>query len=304
MLRTRTLAYLLTLGFSFGAVATYAPAEADADSRVAMAKKKKKKKAKKKAPSKKSVKADVKLTAEQKQARQELLGPFTWGMSKDEVLKALSKQLDERYAEKIADTTDVYKQDKLRKEKAKEIKRVKKSWVAFEADKKSGWDVSIIDQEFKRGVDEAMLEYWENQGGKNQRRFFFFDDGALYKMFVQIDTAQFEEDQREFAFFGGLMKTRLGDNVVGDLTIQSTEDIWVRALDKGKTFDAFCLVMGDPTRLKAVYADRKERVKIEVTGNSITKSIEEDPDGSTPNLDDNRDAVKDVIKGNKGGDTK
>jgi hypothetical protein len=297
MLRTRTLAYLLTLGFSFGAVAAYAPSEADADSRVARAKKKKKKKKKKakKGGDGTSAKAAIKLTAEQKKARAELLGPFTWGMSKDEVLKALSKQLDERYAEKIADTTDVYKQDKLRKEKSKEIKRVKKSWVAFETDKKSGWDVSIVDQEFARGVDEAMLEYWENQGGKNQRRFFFFDDGELYKMFVQIDTAQFPEDQRDFAYFGGLMKTRLGDSAVGDLSIQSTEDIWVRALDKGKTFDAFCLVMGDPARMKAVYADRKERVKIEVKGNSITNSIQEDPDGSTPNLDDNKDAVKDII---------
>jgi len=302
MLRTRTLAYLLTLGFSFGAITAYAP-QADAgsgvrDDRVAMAKKKKKKKKAKKVAAKKVVKAkEIKLSAEQNKARAELMGPFTWGMSKDEVLKALSKQLDERYAEKIADTTDVYKQDKLRKEKSKEIKRVKKSWVAFETDKKSGWDVSIIDQEFARGVDEGMLEYWENQGGKNQRRFFFFDDGVLYKMFIQIDTAQFEEDQREFSFFGGLMKTRLGDSAVGDMTIQSTESIWVRALDKGKTFDAFCLVVGDPTMLKAVYADRKERVKIEVQENSITKAIQEDPDADGPSLDDNRDAVKDVIKG-------
>lgn len=302
MLRTRTFAYLLTLGFSFGALVGDAPS-ADADSRVAMAKKKKKKKAKKTAKTTKATakaKAEVKLTADQKKARQELMGPFKWGMSKDEVLKALSKQLDERYAEKIADTTDVYKQDKLRKEKAKEIKRVKKSWVAFENGAKSGWDVSIVDQEFKRGVDEGMLEYWENQGGKNQRRFFFFDDGLLYKMFIQIDTSQFEdESQREFAFFGGLMGTKLGENAVGDLTVQSTEEIWVRALDKTKTFDAFAIVMADPAMLKAVYADRKERVQIQVEENSITKAISEDPDAEGPGLDSNKDAVKDVIKGHK-----
>src|SRR5689334_24909359 len=103
MLRTRTLAYLLTLGFSFGLVAAETPANAR-DERVAMAKKKKKKKKKVKKAAAVKAKAAIKLTADQKKARQELMGPFTWGMTKDEVLAALSKQLDERYAEKIADT--------------------------------------------------------------------------------------------------------------------------------------------------------------------------------------------------------
>ncbi len=296
MLRSRTLAYLLTLGFTFGGALVVETPSADAGDRVAMAKKKKKKK-KKKAP-KPAAPAKAKLSADEIKARAELMGAFTWGMSKEEVIKTLSKQLDERYAEKIADTTDVYKQDKLRKAKSKELKKVKKSFVAFteEAEERT-WDVSIIDQEFKRGVDESMLMYWENAGGKNQRRFFFFDDQKLYKMFIQIDVTQFEEDQQNFEFFGGLMKSRMGDNVTGDLAIQSGEDIWVRAIDKSRRYDAFCIVLADSAMLKAVYADRKERVKVDVQNNSLVDAITEKETDDGPALNANKDAVKDVIKG-------
>jgi hypothetical protein len=266
-----------------------------AEDSVAEAGKKKKKKAKKPAPAK-----AAKLTAEQKKARAEMLGSFKFGMTKDEVIAALGKQLDERYAELIAETEDIHKQDQLRKEKGKELKRVKKSWVAFDG-QKSGWDVSIIDAEFKHGTDEAMLEYWENQGGKNQRRFFFFQDGQLYKMFVQIDTTQFEAEQQTFEFFSGIMKSKFGSDVA-DPNLTYTKysgDIYVQALDKTRFYDAFVLLILDPSRAKAVDAVRADRIHEVKEDNKILKAVTETGDHDTPDLDANKDAVKDVIGGKK-----
>ena len=46
-----------------------------------------------------------------------LMGPYKWGMSKKDILGVLSRQIGTRYKEKIAATTDVYQQDKLRRDR-------------------------------------------------------------------------------------------------------------------------------------------------------------------------------------------
>src|SRR5690348_15055448 len=51
------------------------------------------------------------VSAEHKKKLAELMGAFKFGMSKDEILGVLGKQLDERYAEQIEATTDVAAQD-------------------------------------------------------------------------------------------------------------------------------------------------------------------------------------------------
>jgi hypothetical protein len=291
MVRTRTISYLLALALGAGSILAVA---AVAEDSVAEAGKKKKKKAKKPPPKK-----AAKLSAEQKKARAELLGSFKFGMTKDEVVAALSKQLDERYAELIKETEDVHKQDQLRKDKKKEIQAFKKSWLAFDG-QKTGWDVGIIKEQYKHGTDEAMLEYWENQGGKNQRRFFFFQDGQLYKMFIQIDTTQFEAEQQTFEFFSGVMTAKFGSDVADPKLSYAnySGEIFVQAIDETRFYDAFVLLVLDAKRAKAVDAVRKERIQEVKEDNKILKAVTETGDHDTPDLDANKDAVKDVI-GNK-----
>jgi len=112
------------------------------------------------------------------EALQELMGAFKFGMSHEQVIGVVSKQIAERYAEQISATSDVYKQDALRRKRDKEIKRTKKSLVKFEG-KKSGWDVSIIDDQFAHRSEESMMVHWETHQGRNQRRFLFFFEGRL-----------------------------------------------------------------------------------------------------------------------------
>ena len=114
-----------------------------------------------------------------KKALAEKFGGFKFGMTKDEVLGVLQKQIDEQYEDKIKATTDIALQDRLRKEKKTEVARVASTYIEFDS-KTSPWDVSIIDGEFAHNTNESMMERWENEGGKNQRRFFFFYDNKLW----------------------------------------------------------------------------------------------------------------------------
>lgn len=290
MLRTRTLSYLLALGLSTAGL-TFALGAADPQ--VAEAKTKKKAKAKKvKAP------PAPKLTAEHKKAREEMMGPFKFGMSKDEVLATMSKQLDEKYAEVIAEAGDVYQQDKLRKEKKAELKRVKKSYCIFNG-KKTGWDVSVIDDQFEQNTNEAMLVYWENQGGKNQRRFFFFWEDQLYKMFVTLDSTQFPEDQQNFEFFSQLADSKFGPGTSGEKPVEYEGTASVHALDRSSDYKVFALVVYDSTRNQQLLAYRADNVKETKDDNTIINSVLEKDGGMGPDIDSNAGTVDDIIKEDK-----
>src|ERR1043165_2518171 len=102
------------------------------------------------------------MTADHKKALAELFGGFKFGMTKDEVIAVFSKQLDERYDDKIKATTGIAAQDKLRRDKRNEVTRLQQSYISFEAGKPSPWDVSIVEEEFAHNTGEAMLERWEN----------------------------------------------------------------------------------------------------------------------------------------------
>src|SRR5436190_2116672 len=87
---------------------------------------------------------------------------------------------------------------------------VKAASEPAKAGKPSPWDVSIVEDEFAHNTGEAMLERWENQGGKNQRRFFFFFEGKLWKMLLSLDVSILPEDKKNFATFRQVMEGKYG----------------------------------------------------------------------------------------------
>ncbi len=289
-MRTRSLATVLavSLGLVFGAASGDAWAKG----------KKKKPVATKKQP----VEKIAPPNAEQKKALGELMGAYKFGMEKDEIVKLLAKQIDERYAEQISATNDVMTQDKLRKEKAKEITRIKQSYVEFDG-KKSGWDVSLIDSEFAHKTGESMLAYWENEGGKNQRRFFFFYNGKLWKMLVAIDTKALADDQRNFTFFRGLMEQRYGKSA----TTPEGRALWdagafqVMAVDKMAFYGAFALLIQDPAMWKDVKATREANAPEAKKPDSIIEVVKQKGnDSDIVDIHENDDAADAIINGGKG----
>jgi hypothetical protein len=259
-----------------------------------------KKPVKKKKPA--PVKKEPKVTppnAEQKKALGELMGAFKFGMTKDEVIATLSRQIEERYTEQIKGTSDVYAQDKLRKEKNKEITRIKQSYVEFKGSK-TGWDVSLIDEEFAHNTGESMLVFWENAGGKNQRRFFFFFEGKLWKMFIAIDTKQLAEDQRNFTFFRQLMEARYGKGAVeGSRETWKTPDFEVQAVDRMAFYGAFALLIQQPSMIQPIQELRVAKAPPKKDKDQLMEVIKEKEGSTGPRLDENKDAVDAIIKGSK-----
>ena len=190
--------------------------------------------------SKAAVKAGPSAEAQEK-ALADFLGPYKFGMTKDEVVAVLRAQLDARYKAESEATQDVYRQDQIQARKKLELDRLGKSYTEFTGTK-TGWDVSIIDGEFVHNNNEALLENWENAGGKNQRRFFFFHNGKLYKMVLQIDARQLEEQQRTFDFFAGLIEARLGPAAkTSGAATWKLRAASVAAADELEFYNAFCL---------------------------------------------------------------
>ncbi len=252
----------------------------------------------KKAKAKKT--AALRVSAENAKALGQLMGPYKFGMSKNDVLKILSRQLNKKYAAKIKDSDDVYDQDRLRKRKARDIARIKNSFVTFSG-KKTGWDVSIIDDEFEHGTDESMMVHWENEGDRDQRRFFFFHDDRLWKMFIALDSKMLRPEQRQFDYFQDIMEKRYGPAVIHTETRHgrsrpthiswSTKKLRVRAIDKLRFYGNFCLSVSEPGEEDALISIRESVRPEKKTNRIIDAVVSKDDDADTPSLDDNKGAI-------------
>jgi hypothetical protein len=287
MAPTRRIGRFLLGAFAFGALGVAAPADAGNA----------------KAPAKTAAKArkPAPVTADHKKALAELYAGFKFGMTKDEVIAVFSKQLDERYDEKLKATTDLAIQDRLRREKKGEIARLDASYVSFDSNKPSPWDVSIVEEEFAHNTGEAMLERWENQNGKNQRRFFFFQGGKLWKMFVSLDMSILPEDKKNFAAFRQVMESKYGPGEVepGRITWRTAE-FDVRALDKLKSYDALALVIEDPRAKKEIVALRVAKAPPPKETNAVIKAVIDPKHTDHPDVKQNSNAVDEVIKAQGG----
>ena len=242
------------------------------------------------------------VSADHKKALAELFGGFKFGMTKDEVIAVFGKQLDERYDDKIKATTDIAAQDKLRRDKRNEVTRLQQSYISFEAGKPSPWDVSIVEDEFAHNTGEAMLERWENQGGKNQRRFFFFFEGKLWKMFVSLDVSILPEDKKNFATFRSVMEGKYGPgDVEGGRITWHTDDLEARAIDKLKSYDALGLVIEDPRIRRQVDTVRVAKAPPRSQGNPMIRSVIDADHKDHPDVRANSHTVDEVIKA-QGGD--
>ena len=233
----------------------------------------------------------------------ELMGPFRWGLSPYEVLGILGKQIDKRYSLQVRSTTDVYLQDGLRKKAEEEKERIKASFIKFDG-RKTGWDVSIIDKELGHKNDESMLVYWENDVAtkKDQRRFFFFVDDKLWKMFIAFNSDLFKG--KTYPDFQQLMEKRYGKAAPapsGDVGFiyWRAPGAYLRAIDLFQFYGNFCVAISDDAVEEMIYARREQRnPKVEVR-NTLIESITENSDSTKPSLDDPNSNIVDRLTGGK-----
>jgi hypothetical protein len=163
----------------FGVMFVFAGADAFAKKAA-----KKKKKGKSKQPKEITV-------APQSDEIAPMIEGFTWGMSKDEVLKVLGGKVKAEYKEKMIKAKDPIKEDKLHQELQKKIKALKKSYVEFEG-QITGYDSSLVKIEYTHKNNEAMLVFPKDM--KTDRKwddYFFFINNRLWKIFRAYDADMF-----------------------------------------------------------------------------------------------------------------
>jgi hypothetical protein len=243
------------------------------------------------------------VSAEHKKKLLELMAGFKFGMSKDDVLGVLQKKVDEAYDDKLKQTADVAAQDRIRKDKKSDVARISQSYVSFDG-KKGGWDVSIVENEFAHNTNESMMEMWEKDGDKNQRRFFFFYEGKLWRMFVSLDVTKIPEEKRNFETFRAVMEGQYGaGDVEPGLITWRAGEAEVRAIDRLKDYGALGLAISDAKVQGEVYALRESKKPPAHETNSVIKAVVDTDHKDHPDIKSNGGAVDAVIQAQGGGGT-
>jgi hypothetical protein len=285
-------ALLVSLGLWGGYVA---PQLATLDgSGVAFAAKRKKKAAKR-------VKRLTKASEATTKGIATLLGKLQFGMSLDDVKKiALQMPIAAEYAKKIETAKgDAFLQDKIRGEEAATQTAAAKRYHVFEG-QKTGWEVSVLDQEFAHNSGESMLEGLDEA---KQRRYYFFKDGRLWKVFIAFKQEAFKG--LDFEQFASRIQERYGPaNPIRKVDKYSKKEFlayleWppssnsqLRALDRSTTYDIFCLVVSNKDVEDRLKDSRKEGVAGKPVKDGLVEGITRSGDEK-----DGNEAVVDQITG-------
>lgn len=110
-----------------------------------------------------------------------LKGDYRWGMSTKDVFKLLSREIEKEYGEKqTAASDDAMAQDNARSWRAEQLQDLKANHIRFKSASKHRWGVSLIQYEYEDDAEEEMLWIKANA---TLRKFYFFKDGRLWKIF-------------------------------------------------------------------------------------------------------------------------
>lgn len=240
------------------------------------------------------------VDAEHKKALVEKMGGFKFGMSKDEILGVLQKQISDRFEEKIRATTDVAMQDRYRKEKKAELSRTASTYERFDG-KSTGWDVSIVEGEFAHNTGEALMERWENDNGKNNRRFFFFYNDRLWKMFISLDVSMIPEEKRNFDTFRSVMEGQYGQGAIDGNTIAwRAGEFDARAVDRLRDYSALGIVLEDVKTRGELVSLRESKAPAKKQTSAVIKAVLDTDGKDKPDVKANSGAVEAVIQAQGG----
>jgi hypothetical protein len=194
-----------------------------------------------------------------------LVGNYKFGSNKDQIINLLTTGLRKEYTEQIRKAgNDPMRQDRLRRDLEDEIRKVRKSYIAFDG-KRTNWDSSLVDDQFGHNNGESMLVYLE----KEQQRFFYFHHGRLYKQFIAFNADHPNYKGLTFpAFLGKLIQAFGQGNAVfqkdvsGNSRLHHVEwiganNIYMWAVDKSTVYGNFCVVLFDNTMKEKVDQGRK-----------------------------------------------
>ena len=237
-------------------------------------------------------------TEETKVAIVKMMGKHKWDMKSEKVLDMLEMDLREDFVPRIRKERDALKQDQLRREMMDAVKKLRKNLFKFTG-KRTPWDVSLIDKEFVHKNDESMIPQW----GKRDRRFYFFHDDALYKIYIAFNADLFKG--KTFEDFAQVMEARFGPaerkygtTIMGKpkldhLAWPPADGTIMRAIDNTGFYGNFCLVLINVATLERVQSGRE-------LNNPGGKGGDSDVEAATrgkSDLSDDNESIIDQITG-------
>ena len=206
-----------------------------------------------------------------------LVGKYKWNLTPNQVIRLLTVNLKKTYNAKIRKAQGhPLRQDRLRRDLAAEIRKIKRSYVKFDGHR-TNWDSSIVDDQFGHNNGESMLVYLE----KEQQRFFFFHNGRLYKQFIAFNADHPNYKGLTFPQFLGKLIQAFGQgkpvfqkDVAGQSRLHHVEwiganNVHMWAVDKSTIYGNFCVVLFDNTMRQSVLSGRR------MTGASRPRSADD-----------------------------
>ena len=229
-------------------------------------------------------------------------GTFKWGMRPEEVMGLVKTAIEAKYEPRISQAkADPGKQQRIRDELMRESNAAKKSYTKFEG-QKSGWDVSIIGNEFQQNTAEAVLVTKEDVW---TRYFFFFEDG-LYKMYLAFNKDALAG--KSFQDFGKTMEAKYGharevfrdEKVKGGVKHVLDHYEWsagggdrLKLVDRSEFYGVYCLVLYDGS----VNSRVMERRKVVNPGEVKKDELVEAATAKDSNTRDSNDDIIDRVTG-------
>src|SRR5690606_21977569 len=134
-----------------------------------------------------------------------------------------------------------------------------------------------------------------------QRRFFFFYNQRLWKMYISLDVSMIPEDKRNFETFKSAMEAQFGKGGVDGGTIAwRAGEFDARAVDRLKDCGALGLVLEDPRVRSEVVALRESKAPPKKETPAVIRAVI-DPEGKEQlDVKSNTGAVEAVIQAQGG----
>ncbi len=114
-----------------------------------------------------------------------LMEDFRWGMTPPQVYKVLARDIEAEYGKRQKEAKDASAQDENRRWRQEQLASLKSDHTKFTKASKHRWGVSLIQYEYEDDNSEEMLYV---RTGNGLRKFYFFKDGELWKIFYAYGT--------------------------------------------------------------------------------------------------------------------
>jgi len=226
-----------------------------------------------------------------------VLGEVEWGDSRDEVLQKLKQEMLRELRQREDLEHNRVEMQEARERVMEKFDRIRESYEELDGEN-SGYRVSVVSDEFTRNNDEALLEVDD----KAAQRFYFFSDGALFKLVVVYKESYLQGVG--FERFVGQVGDKYGSadetetrEINGEPTLARA--IWrspttlLEAKNQREFFATYSLVFADRQRVEQMRAREGEFGGSGKSSAEVSNRVQKLKEGSEN--DQNADVVDEMV---------